>query len=166
MMARWTDADMKSKRLALPAELDELISEDTDRPAVETLWAAMRSCYPTEDAAVVAATRNTGTILPYLNSPSNIRGSYDVLVDMLGREAATEICVKNPGILQCNPLTLAQEKPESIIQAADFVDFFENGLLGSLPTAVRQNLDKIAFIVLFIPVYLRLQSCAGATCGL
>ena len=129
------------------------------------LWGALRACYGTESEAVAAAARNTGTILPYLNSPSNIYGCFDVLSDMMGAEQARDLCSKNPGILQCNPKTLARESPDSLINAANAVDFFESGVLGALPPALRQNLDKVAFFVLAIPVAKRLADCAGQTCG-
>ena len=88
-----------------------------------------------------------------------------VLVDLLGSdEAATDVCYKNPGVLQCNPTALARESAESILKAADQVDFFE-GLLGNLPPALRQNLDKVAFFVLALPIAKRLADCSGATCG-
>ena len=90
-----------------PAQVDELLSPDTSRKEVEMLWGALRACYGTESEAVAAAARNTGTILPYLNSPSNIKGCYAVLVELLGSEQAAEVCAKNPGILQCNPRVLA-----------------------------------------------------------
>jgi hypothetical protein len=166
VMASWTPADMKAKRVKLPAEVDGLLSLDTSRENVEALWGALRRCFATEGDAIAAAKRNTGTILPYLNSPSNIAGSYDVLVDMLGTEGARDVCMKNPGILQCNPKILAREDADNIVNTADQVDFFEVRLLGSLPPAVRQNLDKIAFLVLALPIAKRLSDCAGQTCGL
>ena len=164
MMARWTAADMRSRRLELPPEVDELLSPDTDRPNTKALWAALRSCFATEEEAIAAAARNTGTILPYLNSPSNIYGSYEVLVEMLGKEGAVDVCSKNPGILQCNPKLLARESANSITNAAKQVDFFERQL-GGMPPQLRQNLDKVAFVLLAIPVAKRLADCAGATCG-
>lgn len=165
VMASWTPADMSAKRQKLPEQVDELLSDDTSRREVEILWAALRSCFASEEEAIAAASRNTGTILPYLNSPSNIYGCFEVLVELLGRDAAASVCAKNPGILQCNPRVLAREKPEKIIQAADTVDFFE-GALGALPPALRQNLDKLAFIALALPVAKRVADCAGQTCGL
>jgi len=165
VMARWTAADMRSKRLELPQEVDAMLSADTDRKNTKALWAALRSCFKTEKEAIAAASRNTGTILPYLNSPSNIYGSFDVLVEMLGKEGAVDVCSKNPGILQCNPKILARESADSIVNAANQVDFFERELLGSMPPALRQNLDKVAFLLLAIPVAKRLADCAGATCG-
>ena len=164
LMRSWTPADMKAKRLPLPDEVAALLSDDTSRENTEALYAALRSCFATEEQTIAAATRNTGTILPYLNSPSNIYGSYEVLVDMLGKSEASDVCLKNPGILQCNPITLRREDPEKIVSAANTVDAFE-GVLGKLPPALRQNLDKVAFIVLALPVAKRLADCSGATCG-
>ena len=85
---------------------------------MEILWGALRSCYGTESEAVAAAARNTGTILPYLNSPSNIKGCYAVLVELMGSEQAGEVCAKNPGILQCNPRVLALEHGRSAVSGA------------------------------------------------
>tara|TARA_B100000795_G_C22392017_1_gene283750 strand:+ start:242 stop:361 length:120 start_codon:yes stop_codon:yes gene_type:complete len=39
-------------------------------------------------------------------------------------------------------------------------------VLGSLPPALRQNLDKVAFFLLLLPVAKRLADCGGQTCGL
>ena len=164
MMAQWTAADMRSRRAALPAEVASLLSDDTDKKNTEVLWAALRSCYDDEQDAIAAAQRNTGTILPYLNAPSNIYGSFEVLTTMLGREEARAVCSKNPGILQCNPQALQRETPESIVRAANAVDFLEKPL-GAMPPALRQNLDKVAFFALAAPIAKRLYDCAGATCG-
>ena len=100
------------------AQVDELLSPDTSRKEVESLWGALRLCYGTESEAVAAAARNTGTILPYLNSPSNIKGCYAVLVEIMGSEQAGEVCAKNPGILQCNPRVLALEYGQSVVSGA------------------------------------------------
>ena len=164
MMAQWQQADLTAPSMKLPAEVDELLSEDTDRIGVRKLWCALRKCYATEEEAVAAVKRNTGTILPYLNAPSNIYGSYEVLVDLLGDEADA-VVRKNPGVLQCNPKALARESADSIRSAADTVDFFETGILGSMPPALRQNLDKVALLLLAVPIYFRLQECTGGTCG-
>ena len=64
-----------------------------------------------------------------------------------------------------SPKILAREDPEAIIKAADRIDWFESGVLGSLPEPVRQNLDKAAFVLLALPVAKRLSECAGQTCG-
>jgi len=164
MMASWTPADMSAKRLPLPDEVDVLLSSDTSRENTEALWCALRSCFDSDEEAIAAASRNTGTILPYLNSPSNIYGSYEVLEGMLGRDGAKDVCTKNPGILQCNPRTLARDDASNIARAADVVDAVES-VLGAIPAGLRQNLDKVAFFVLALPVAKRLYDCSGATCG-
>jgi ribosomal protein L32 len=88
---------MKSEYLPIPEEIASLLSEDTDRKTTSQMWAAFRTCYATEEDAITAAKRNTGTILPYLSSPSNILGSYKYIVQELGVDAAREICRQNPG---------------------------------------------------------------------
>ena len=130
----WTPADMSSKALPLPEDLESLLSAATDRKTTSQLWAAFRSCYATEGDAIEAAKRNTGTILPYLNSPGNIYGSYEYLAEILGVEGAQEVCRQNPGVLQCDPRALRQTTGESIVRAAKAVDAFESV---KLPPVVR-----------------------------
>ena len=50
--------------LSLHREVAGEISEGTSLPQTQQLWAAFRTCYATEELAVKAALRNTGTILP------------------------------------------------------------------------------------------------------
>lgn len=124
-MRSWTAADMQFASLPLPEEVESLLSADTDRKTTSQMWAAFSKCYETEDEAVEAAKRNTGTILPYLNSPSNIIGSYAYIVEELGLEQAREVCKQNPGVLQCDPRALRQTSGEEIARAAKVVDNFE-----------------------------------------
>ena len=163
IMGQWLKSDMSSASLPLPDEIEAMLSEDTPRPLTEIMWAAFRSCYPDDDAAIAAAERNTGVILPYLNRPSNIYGSFEVLKETFGDEGAAEVVRKNPGILTCDPRALAGAEPDQIRQAANFVDFVES--LG-VPLVVRNNLDKITVLVLGGLVYKRIAiDCAGASCG-
>ena len=153
---------MKTKPLALPEEVAELISADTNRQQTEMMWSVFRACYATEDDAISAAKRNTGAILPYLNSPGNIQGSFQYLKEELGMDGARDIVNKNPGVLSCAPAALRQTAIEDIQKAANTVDAIESL---PIPPAVRQNADKLLFFALAIPVYLRIQACAGQTCG-
>jgi len=134
VMRSWTPADMKSKALPLPDDLESLLSAATDRRSTTQLWAAFRSCYATEDDAIEAAKRNTGTILSYLNSPGNIYGSYAYMVEELGVDGAREVCKQNPGVLQCDPRALRQTTGEEIVRAARLVDAIESI---KLPPVVR-----------------------------
>ena len=163
LMASWQAADLKVKGAKLPNEVEELLSADTDRQTTEKMWAAFRSCYASEDAAIAAAMRNTGAILPYLNRPSNIYGTYKYLESELGTEGARDVITKNPGVLSCSPAAIAQTPIEDVVKAADAV-----GLIDSLPIppVVRNNADKLIFIVGASLVYQRLQACAGASCGI
>ena len=161
-MGTWLPEDMTAKGLPLPDEVESKLSDDTSRELTEKMWAALRGCYDTEAEAISAAERSMSTVLPYLNRPSNIVGSYRVLCDKLGADGARSVINKNPNVLSCNPIELARESDESIISAADLVDRVENL---PIPPAVRNNLDKIAFLLFAVPVYLRIQACAGQTCG-
>lgn len=158
----WTPGDMKTRPLALPDEVEELLSADTNRQQTEMMWSAFRACYATDEEAISAAQRNTGAILPYLNAPSNIQGCFKYLVEELGTDGARDVINKNPGVLSCAPAALRQTAIEDIQKAADTVDAIESL---PIPPAVRQNADKLLFFALAIPVYLRIQACAGQSCG-
>ncbi|KAL1529913.1 hypothetical protein AB1Y20_000841 [Prymnesium parvum] len=163
-MARWTSDDLRSARLPLPAEVEALLSEETSRKDVEILWAALRACFDDERDAVAAAVRSPTTILPYLNAPSNIYGSYEYLVEQLGVEGAREVCAKNPGVLACRPAALRQTSAESIVNAANAIDFIESI---PIPLALRNSLDKVIFVLGASFVAKRiLIDCAGQSCGM
>ena len=153
---------MKTRRVPLPDEVEDLISADTNLQQTEMMWSKFRACYATEEEAIAAAKRNTGAILPYLNAPSNIEGCFEYLQEELGTDGAREVISKNPGVLSCSPGALRQTAIEDIQKAADTVDAIESL---PIPPAVRQNADKLAFLALAVPVYLRIQACAGQTCG-
>ena len=91
-----------------------------------TLWKEFKKCYPSEAVAQQMLSKNTAVILPQLNSPAKIKGTYALLVKRLGKKQAQEIIQKNPGVLVCSPTALAKESDESIIKAANFVESVEN----------------------------------------
>jgi hypothetical protein len=189
-MRSWTKADMQSASLPLPDEVESLLSADTDRKTTSQLWAAFSTCYATEEDAIAAAKRNTGTILPYLNAPTNIYGSFAYMVEELGVDAAREVCKQNPGVLQCDPRAICQTSGEDIARAAKFVDAIEGlklpagvrmaappycfgpiphfGLIRLLFTLwqVRNNLDKVLFFsgAGFVAKRL-LVDCVDRACG-
>ncbi|KAL1528362.1 hypothetical protein AB1Y20_009715 [Prymnesium parvum] len=92
-----------------------------DIKAVLPLWNALRRCYPTEEAAIDAVRANTGLCLPWVSSASKIEGSYAVLVDICGKEAALEVITKNPGALGNDPLRLKASSPNEIMAVANLV---------------------------------------------
>ena len=91
-----------------------------------TLWKEFKKCYPSEAVAQQMLSKNTAVILPQLNSPAKIKGTYALLIKRLGKKQAQEIITKNPGVLVCSPTALAKESDESIIKAANFVESVEN----------------------------------------
>ena len=64
--------------------------------------------------------KNTAVILPSLNSPRKIKGTYALLNKRLGKKAAADLLLKNPGVLVCSPEGLSKSSDEEIIKAADF----------------------------------------------
>ena len=91
-----------------------------------TLWKEFKKCYPSEAVAQQMLSKNTAVILPQLNSPTKIKGTYALLKKRLGKKVAQEVVTKNPGVLVCSPEGLAKESDEAIIKAANFVESVEN----------------------------------------
>ena len=96
------------------------------------IWKAMVKVYGSREKAEAACAKNSQVYLPYINTPECIIGAHGALVELFGAEGAAEIIRKNPGVLACNPKTLAQTSRGSIERAANFVDGFD-----SLPDGVK-----------------------------
>lgn len=164
-MARWSAADLGQPARPLPPQVETLLSDDTPRKQTAQCYAAFRECFATDEDAIKAVQRNTGVVLPYLNVPSNIRGNYAYLVEILGRDGARDVCAKNPGVLSCNPKALRTSTADEITRAADGVEFVESLPIFRIPL-LRNNLDKIIFFAGASVVAKRLLiDCAGASCG-
>ena len=126
MMARWTRQDMKSRVVRLPPRVEQLLADETPRDQVGRMWGAFRACYSSEADALDSVERNPEVILPYLNSPGNIAGNYRILLDVLGKESARDVCARNPGVLGNNPKALVRSSAQDIVKAADLVEFVAN----------------------------------------
>ena len=72
------------------------------------LWREFKKCYPSEKVALQMLSKNTAVILPQLNSPRKIKGTYALLQKRLGKAATFELLLKNPGVLVCSPEGLAK----------------------------------------------------------
>ena len=92
------------------------------------LWSRLLEIYPSEDAALAAVRRNSALIMPYMNKPAFIDGSWRVLNQMMSEAEALEVVTKNPGILACNPAGLVTSDAETVKRAAGFVDGVESTL--------------------------------------
>ena len=99
----------------LPESLQVLLpAAAVNDPAVVPLWRALRKCYPSEAAALEAAERNPGLLLPWANSPETISGSFAMLCRKMEAAAVLDVITKNPGVLSCDPQRLAISSAEEI----------------------------------------------------
>ena len=182
-------------------------------PRGRGVWAALRSCFKTEDEAIAAVARNTGTILPCAPKPTTSTAALPSAIAHIRptprapgahthRSTARirpERAYKRPHLVlaartrcwsTCSgrtaPSTSARRtrtfpEPRTAVRpegarARERRLHRQRGkhgrlirglskLLGALPPALRQNLDKVAFVLLALPVAKRIADCSGATCG-
>ena len=118
-----------NKNSKLPPGIAERVSLQTagakqanQEAEIEELWFAMRKCYPSEADAVAAVTRNSAVILPQVNSPTKIKGTYALLCKRLGKGGAKDVITKNPGVLCCSPASLEKQSDADIVNAANLID--------------------------------------------
>lgn len=71
------------------------------------IWKAMVKVYGSREEALTACKKNQQVYLPYINTPECIIGAHGALISINGKDWAAEIIRKNPGVLACNPKTLA-----------------------------------------------------------
>ena len=83
------------------------------------LWNTFRQCYPNDEAAEAAVTKNSMTVNPSVNSPTKITGTWSLLVERFGDDKATEIITLNPGILTCTASAVATQSDADILNATD-----------------------------------------------
>uniref|UniRef100_A0A7S0LN90 Uncharacterized protein n=1 Tax=Coccolithus braarudii TaxID=221442 RepID=A0A7S0LN90_9EUKA len=113
---------------ALPERVAEVLpSSVLADEAVVPLWRALRAVYPSEEAAVAAARRNSAVLMPYMNTPEKIRGSWGVVQELCGDDAL-DIITRNPGVLGCDPDALAQANADQVRSAANVANVFETVL--------------------------------------
>ena len=85
----------------LPSEIEELLDPTMPPGQVVPLWKELRKCYPTEAEAIAAAKKQPLVILPFINTPDNIRFNMQILCEEVGfsKEERMDIITKNPGVL-------------------------------------------------------------------
>lgn len=124
------------------------------------IWKAMVTVYGSKEDALTAVRKNQQVILPYVNSPSTIVGAHASLVEIFGRDGAAEIIRKNPGVLACNPTSLARTPRADIERAANFVAFFD----GLDPNA-KAAIPFITWFALVGLIGARVLACSGGACA-
>jgi len=111
--------------LELPDEVEGVLTNEElreSRPGVKLLWAQLLEVYPSEADAKEAVRRNSAIVLPYLNRPYHIEGSWRVLNEIMSEAEALEVITKNPGILACNPSGLKTSSKAAVQTMAGVVD--------------------------------------------
>jgi len=117
--------------LLLPDQVEALLIDDelkASRPGVNLLWVEVLKVYESTEDALKAIARNSAIVLPYLNRPRHISGSWEVLLDKMPREEAYEVVTKNPGILACNPAGLKESNAPTIKGMASVVNVVEGSI--------------------------------------
>lgn len=102
---------------------------------IDAIWSAFESAYGSRDRALEASRRNSQVLLPFINRPSTISGAHAVLVQLFGKASALDIITKNPGVLACNPASLAGHHKCRQPREFDRHDASEHQVWHSLPNA-------------------------------
>jgi len=153
-------AEVAGRKRGLPPGLADRTSFQTSTikqadqdEKIAILWKEFKKCYPNEKAATEAVFKNAAVVLPQINSPTKIKGTFALLNKRLGKKVALEVITKNPGVLCCTPLSLEKQSDKDIIGAADLVEKIEENkgaiqvvaglFIFSVPTAIFY---KIALI--------------------
>ena len=108
-LAAQTGVPFRELDTPLPPSIEALLVDDDlkeSRPGVRILYNRVLHVYPNEDAALEAIARNSALVLPYLNKPFHIDGSWQVLTEKMSEAEALEVITKNPGVLTSNPIGL------------------------------------------------------------
>ena len=90
---------------------------------IELLWTAFSKCYPSEEAAMTAASRSAAPLVPTITSPKKIAAVSSLLIRRFGKDGAAEILRKNPAVLVVSAAALEKLSDEDIASAADTQDF-------------------------------------------
>lgn len=93
-----------------------------------TMSCRLLKVYPSEEAVLEAIAKNTAIVLPFLNKPSFISGSWRALTEMMSEEEALDVITRNPGVLASNPVGLSMQNALVIKNVARAVDATENFL--------------------------------------
>jgi len=83
-------------------------------------------------------TSRVRVVLPYLNKPYHVDGSWRILTEMMGEEEALAVVNKNPGLLTCNPAGLKGASVGDIKRAAMLVEIVE-----AVPVSARWGLVAV-----------------------
>lgn len=98
------------------------------------------------------ALSNTTGAKPYAALP--------VAPSFLGREGAARIIERNPGVLACDPKTLAATPAADIERAAGAVAWVD-----ALPADVKAGIPFVTWLLIVGTIGARIVTCSGTACG-
>ena len=128
---------------------------------IDAIWAAFEASFGSRERALAASRKNSQVLLPFINNANTISGANAALVSLFGKEEALEIITKNPGVLACNPKSLAQTPKADIVRAANLVDAVEN-----IPPNIKSGIPFLTLLAIVGTVGTRLVQCGGGgVCG-
>ena len=127
---------------------------------IADIWFAFEKVYGSRDKALAASRKNSQVLLPFINSPETILGAHAALISIFGKAGAADIIEKNPGVLACDPQSLAKTSADEIRNAANFVATFD-----LLPENVKQGIPFFTWILLVGGIGSRLVACSGGACS-
>lgn len=96
----------RAKPVKLPADIFEITQtfyKEYPRKDLELLWGAALKCYGSPDLARQAVLENKQIINPSYTFCNTMIASKEVLFNMMGKEEALDVMLKNPAVLQCGP---------------------------------------------------------------
>jgi len=139
----------KLRGTRLPPSMVELTSKfkkTYPTKDLEVLWATLIKCYGNAQLAEQAANTNPQIINPSYSFCNTMLASQKVLVDMMGKEEALDVMLKNPAVLQCGP-SLDTLGPDEIKGFANL-----RSLGNSIPEAARGWLLSATIAFVLFPV--------------
>jgi len=90
----------------LPPSMVEVTSrfkKQYEKKDLEVLWGALLKIYGSAPLAEQAVKENPQILNPSYSFCNTMLASNEVLVDMMGKEDALDVMLKNPAVLQCGP---------------------------------------------------------------
>jgi len=90
----------------MPAEVVDItqkFKKEYPKRDLELLWGAMLKIYGSTELAAAAAKTNPQIMNPSYTFCNTMLASEQVLVEMMGKEDALDVMIKNPAVLQCGP---------------------------------------------------------------
>ena len=139
----------KASPKRLPPSMVEVTSnfkKTYEKKQLELLWGALLKCYGSQALAEQAVYANPQILNPSYSFCNTMIDSKDVLFNMMGKDEALGVMLKNPAVLQCGP-SLDTLGPDEIKGFANI-----RSLGNRIPEAARGLALVLLFTFVLYPV--------------